>query len=118
MLNNTLSVIVKTRCLNMSLVDFSNCKVVNTKLYGDSIGKKKGIIYNNEKYLLKFSSKNKDGSYSNSAICEYVACHIFDLLGFNTQQIILGKFKKNHEYLVVACKDFTEPNKTFCDFAS
>lgn len=102
----------------MALVDVSNCRIVNTKLYGGSNGKKIGIIYNNEKYLLKFSSKNKNGSYSNSAISEYVACHIFDLLGFNTQQTILGKFKKDHEYLVVACKDFTEPNKIFCDFTS
>ncbi len=37
----------------MTLIDFSNCKVVNTKLYGDSNGKKKGIIYNNEKELEK-----------------------------------------------------------------
>ena len=101
----------------MALIDFSSCPVINTKLYGGSNGKKIGIIFNNEKYLLKFSSKN-NGKYSNSVISEYIACHIFNLLGFSTQETILGKYKNGKEYLVVACKDFTEPNKIFYDFAS
>lgn len=101
----------------MALIDFSSCPVINTKLYGGSNGKKIGIIFNNEKYLLKFSSKN-NGKYSNSVISEYIACHIFNLLGFSTQETILGKYKNGKKYLVVACKDFTEPNKIFYDFAS
>ena len=101
----------------MALIDFSSCPVINTKLYGGSNGKKIGIIFNNEKYLLKFSSKN-NGKYSNSVISEYIACHIFSLLGFSTQETILGKYENDKEYLVVACKDFTEPNKIFYDFAS
>lgn len=101
----------------MALIDFSSCPVINTKLYGGSNGKKIGIIFNNEKYLLKFSSKN-NGKYSNSVISEYIGCHIFNLLGFSTQETILGKYKNGKEYLVVACKDFTEPNKIFYDFAS
>lgn len=76
----------------MALIDFSSCPVINTKLYGGSNGKKIGIIFNNEKYLLKFSSKN-NGKYSNSVISEYIACHIFNLLGFSTQETILGKYK-------------------------
>ena len=47
----------------MALIDFSSCPVINTKLYGGSNGKKIGIIFNNEKYLLKFSSKN-NGNFS------------------------------------------------------
>ena len=101
----------------MALIDFSSCPVINTKLYGGSNGKKVCIIFNNEKYLLKFSSKN-NGKYSNSVISEYIACHIFNLLGFSTQETILGKYKYGKEYLIVACKDFTEPNKIFYDFAS
>lgn len=101
----------------MALIDFSSCPVINTKLYGGSNGKKIGIIFNNEKYLLKFSSKN-NGKYSNSVISEYIACHIFNLLRFSTQETILGKYKNGKKYLVVACKDFTEPNKIFYDFAS
>ena len=98
----------------MALIDFSSCPVINTKLYGGSNGKKICIIFNNEKYLLKFSSKN-NGKYSNSVISEYIACHIFNLLGFSTQETILGKYKNGKEYLVVACKDFTKPNKIFYD---
>ena len=40
----------------MALIDFSNCTRLNTKLYGGSNGSKIGILYNNQKYLLKFSS--------------------------------------------------------------
>lgn len=36
----------------MTLIDFSNCKVVNTKLYGDSNGKKK-VLYTIMKKNLK-----------------------------------------------------------------
>ncbi len=42
----------------MALIDFSNCTRLNTKLYGGSNGSKIGILYNNQKYLLKFSSKD------------------------------------------------------------
>ena len=47
----------------MALIDFSNCTRLNTKLYGGSNGSKIGILYNNQKYLLKFSSKDCKGQY-------------------------------------------------------
>lgn len=102
----------------MALIDFSNCTRLNTKLYGGSNGSKIGILYNNQKYLLKFSSKDCKGQYTSSVISEYIACHIFSLLGFKTQETLLGTYFSEKDHLVVACKDFTEPNKKFCDFAS
>lgn len=102
----------------MALIDFSNCTRLNTKLYGGSNGSKIGILYNNQKYLLKFSSKDCKGQYTSSVISEYIACHIFSLLGFKTQETLLGTYFSEKDHLVVACKDFTEPNKKFYDFAS
>lgn len=96
----------------MALIDFSSCPVINTKLYGGSNGKKIGIIFNNEKYLLKFSSKN-NGKYSNSVISEYIACHIFNLLGFSTQETLLGKYKNGKKYLVVLVKILRNQIKYF-----
>ena len=76
----------------MALIDFSNCTRLNTKLYGGSNGSKIGILYNNQKYLLKFSSKDCKGQYTSSVISEYIACHIFSLLGFKTQETLLGTY--------------------------
>lgn len=70
----------------MELIDFSNCEVDQTRIYRGANGKKLGIKYNNEIYMLKFPAlgKAKDISYSNSAISEYISCHIFESCGFKT----------------------------------
>ena len=103
-----------------NLVDFSNCKVIPTYLYSGANGKKIGIEYENEIYMLKFpsTSKNEGISYSNSTISEYISCHIFESLGFETQKTILGTYTKNNtKRIVCACKDFTTTNYSLEEFA-
>lgn len=105
----------------MDIIDFTNSEIIPTYLYRGANGKKIGIIYNNEIYMLKFPSiaKNNEISYSNSTISEYISCKIFEILGFNTQQTILGIYKLStgEEKIVCACKDFTVNNFILKEFA-
>lgn len=72
--------------------------------------------------MLKFPAqapKNKDLSYANSCITEYIGCHIFNSVGINVQETLLGTYEKNGvKKIVVACKDFTSPGIVLQDFAS
>ena len=72
--------------------------------------------------MLKFPAqapKNKDLSYANSCVTEYIGCHIFNSVGIRAQDTILGIYRKNgEEKVVVACKDFTSPGVVLQDFAS
>ena len=106
----------------MKKIDFTSCKVVSNYTYEGANGKKIAIMYDNNIYMLKFPSvaKNNDKiSYSNSVISEYISCKIFKMLGFKTQEVILGIYNtEKKEKDVVACMDFTIPNKKFHSFAS
>ena len=104
----------------MELIDFSNCEVDQTRTYRGANGKKLGINYNDQIYMLKFPALGKveDVSYSNSAISEYISCHIFESVGIKTQETILGIFKKDKkEKIACACKDFTVENNELLEFA-
>lgn len=72
--------------------------------------------------MLKFSptaKKNKNISYSNSTISEYIGSNIYKIIGIPVQETILGKYKVNgKEKIVVACKNFTTPGTIIQDFAS
>lgn len=72
--------------------------------------------------MLKFPpipSRNKTMSYTNGCISEYIACHIFESLGFKTQETLLGTYTdpRGKEKVVVACGDFTEGGKKLIEFA-
>lgn len=57
-------------------IDFTKCNEV-LKEYAGANGTKKAIIYNGEVYMLKFppvARRNKEISYMNSCISEYVCC--------------------------------------------
>ena len=98
-------------------VNFTQCQR-NLRTYNGANGSKIGIIYNQENYMLKFPISLKGlakGSYSNSCISEYIGCHIFKSLGFDTQETLLGYYQ---DKIVVACKDFTPQGYSFTDFAS
>ena len=74
------------------MIDFTNCPVNRFRAYGGANGNKINIAYQGHSYMLKFPSKlsrNRDMSYSNGCISEYVACHIFEILGFRTQETLL-----------------------------
>lgn len=107
----------------MSTIDFTNCKVVPFKAYAGANGQKICIEYNDDKYMLKFPPVVKSTttalSYSNSCICEHIASSIFNILGINAQQTILGTYNiKNKTKIVCACKDFTANGEMFYDFSS
>jgi len=85
--------------------------------------KKKTLIYNNRKYLVKFPDpireKNKNISYINNAFSEYVGSNIFRMCGFKTQNTILGKYEYNgKEKIVCACEDFTDDKRVLHEFES
>lgn len=102
-------------------IDFTNCKIEPTYLYSGSNGKKFGIIYENEIYMLKFPNQieKKEEEYSNGVISEYISCHIFKSMGFDAQDTLLGTYKleNGQEKLVVACKDFTKGGFILKEFA-
>ena len=103
------------------MIDFSLLPRRN-KTYAGANGSKIAVMYEDELYMLKFpgvARKNKDMSYANGCICEYLGCHIFEIAGIPVQKTLLGTFTRNgKEKIVVACKDFTTPDTVIQDFAS
>lgn len=103
------------------MIDFTNLPVRN-KTYAGANGSKISIVYNDELYMLKFPSVpniNKNMSYANGCISEYLGCHIFESIGIPVQQTLLGTYERNgKEKIVVACKDFTANGLVLQDFAS
>lgn len=91
------------------------------KKYEGANGNKISIIYNNELYMLKFppvSKRNKETSYKNDCISEYIGCHILNSLGIPVQETILGTYKVNDKTkIVVACKDLTSSETQLISFA-
>lgn len=105
------------------LIDFTNSKRVYGKAYNGANGKKISVIYSGTRYMLKFppsgERKPTDLSYTNSCISEYIACHIFNLLGVPAQDTLLGTFQIGEKTKIVcACKDFTVKAKQLYDFCS
>ena len=115
----------------IELVDFSNCEL-STKSYEESSMKKNAIIYNGEKYLLKYMEKNKarhyqdiknqKETYFNSVYSEYISCHIGKMIGLDIQDTIIGFEKENNklkgiQYIpCVACKDFCKSGENIVNF--
>lgn len=78
------------------MIDFTNSAKKN-KTYNGANGSKISIIYNDEQYMLKFPSlakKNKNMSYSNSIISEYIGSNIYKIIGIPVQETTLGVYKK------------------------
>ena len=101
------------------MVDFTECIEELNNYRGSE--KKKTLVYNGKKYLVKFPDpireKNKNISYINNAFSEYIGSNIFKIVGFPTQNTILGIYKYNEiEKIVCACEDFTDSNKTLYEF--
>ncbi len=88
--------------------------------YGGYSGSKKGIIFNDERWFLKYpkSIRNMEVfgiSYTTSPISEYLGSHIYNLLGLETHETLLGIANSK---IVVACKDFLNKNETILDYNS
>lgn len=91
-------------------MNFNDCIEIPNKYLGSD--KKKTILINGEKYLLKFPDpvreKGRELSYINNAISEYIGCKIYESVGIPTQEVLLGTYvEKNNKIKVsCACKDF------------
>lgn len=101
------------------MIDFTNCEEELNNYKGSE--KKKTLIYNNKKYLVKFPDpireKKKNISYINNAFSEYVGSNVFKICGFETQNTVLGKYKyNNNEKIVCACEDFTDEHTILYEF--
>lgn len=101
------------------MIDFSNATEEFNNYKGSE--KKKTLIYNGKKYLVKFPDpvieKNKNISYINNAFSEYVGSNIFKMIGFETQNTILGKYNYNgKEKIVCACEDFISDDSELFEF--
>lgn len=103
------------------MIDFTECTEELNNYKGSE--KKKTLVYNNKKYLVKFPDpireKNKNISYINNAFSEYVGSNVFSLIGFDTQNTILGRYIYNgKEKIVCGCEDFTDNENILYEFES
>ena len=103
------------------MIDFTNAIEEFNKYKGSE--KKKTLIYDSKRYLVKFPDpireKNKNISYINNAYSEYVGSNIFRIVGFKVQNTILGKYKYNgNDKIVCACEDFTNEENELYEFES
>ena len=103
------------------MIDFTNAIEELNNYKGSE--KKKTLIYNNNKYLVKFPNpimkKNKNISFTNNTLSEYIGSNIFKIVGFKTQNTILGNYTYNgKDKIVCACEDFTDENNILYEFES
>lgn len=101
------------------MINFSNAQEVLNSYSGSE--KKKTLIYNDKKYLVKFPDpireKNKNISYINNAFSEYIGSSIFKMVGIPVQNTLLGIYDYNgKEKIVCACEDFTDSNHSLYEF--
>lgn len=99
-----------------NIVDFSQCAYsIRHGSYGGRAGDKDGIVYNGQLYIIKYPKPSRrlqnidDMSYITSPLSEYIGSHIYQILGFDTHETILGY--RNHK-IVVACRDFCDTPST------
>lgn len=110
------------------MIDFTNCLLDLSSNYGGS-DKKRGILYNGKKYMLKLSDKMPDekrnslnSSYTNSYLSEYICCHLIKMFGFDVQNTLLGTItlvsskKEVKDYPVVACENFVPDGFSLVEF--
>lgn len=103
------------------MIDFTGLPRHN-KTYAGANGNKIAIVYEGAQYMLKFPApptRNKEMSYANGCVSEYLGSHIFQMAGIPAQDTLLGVYTKNgRERVVVACRDFTTDGSVLQDFAS
>ena len=91
------------------IIDLSKCKLnERAGTYGGKAGFKDAIVYNNEYWIVKYPQSTKgfrvrDVSYTTAPLSEYIGSQVYQKLGYDTHDTILGC--RNNK-IVVACKDF------------
>ena len=77
--------------------------------YGGMAGSKDGILIDGEEWMIKYPKHLSDMAgnglafYSTSPLSEYLGSHIYEILGYDVHETILGE---RNGKLVVGCKDF------------
>lgn len=90
--------------------DFNQYQELPNKYLGSD--RKKTLLINGEKFLLKFPDpvRNKKHvlSYINNAVSEYLGCHIYGSIGIPVQETLLGVYRETNgkTKIACACKDF------------
>ncbi|MDO4669855.1 MAG: HipA domain-containing protein [Aerococcus sp.] len=99
------------------MLDLVHYPKLPNRIYGGRNGTKIGVEINHEAYMVKFPAStrlNGQMSDANNSVSEFLGCHIFSLLGFNSQDTFLATYD---DQLVVACKDFEQNGYVFKEFA-
>lgn len=104
-------------------INFTNCRRIMGRAYNGANGKKIAVEYDGCQYMLKFPPSGKEKtfalSYTNSCVSEHIASSVFNLLGVQAQQTMLGIYEvKGRAKVVCACRDFTADGKRLLDFCS
>ena len=80
--------------------------------YYSGAERKKSILISDKPYLVKFQKNSREGLRFNH-VSEYLGSHIFALLGIDTQETFLGKYKNED---VVVIQDFLGEDEVFIPF--
>ena len=80
--------------------------------YYSGAERKKSILISDKPYLVKFQKNSREGLRFNH-VSEYLGSHIFTLLGIDTQETFLGKYKNED---VVVIQDFLGEDEVFIPF--
>lgn len=78
--------------------------------YGGQAGSKEGILLDGDNWIVKYPKNTRNMnvenlSYTTAPLSEFIGSHIYQILGYDTHETILG-FRNNK--IVVACKDFCD----------
>lgn len=99
-----------------NIIDFSQCPYsVRHGSYGGRSCYKDGILYKGKPYIVKYPGLSRhfgaagDPGYTASPLSEYIASHIYGILGFDVQETLLGM---RGGRIVVACGDFCKTPAT------
>lgn len=103
----------------IKMINFNLAKEIPPEYNGSE--KKKTMILNGIKYLVKFPDSNRSPklniSYINNVYSEYIGSKIFKLIGIDTQDVVLGYYIQNgKKFYVCGCKDFTTENTKLIEF--
>ena len=83
----------------IKIYDFNNNPLsYKNGSYGGMAGSKDGILINGEEWMLKYPKslsqmEGNNASYSTSPLSEYLGSHIYEILGYNVHQTLLGEKK-------------------------
>lgn len=100
----------------IEMIDFTNLELSSRDLlYGGRAGTKLGVILNGEFWMVKFPKDTKNLrdsigiSYSSAPLSEYLGSKVYEIMGFDVQEVKLGIiFDGKRNKLVCGCKDFLQ----------